>query len=90
MLTKRPGGPSASPPIVETAYNGVNLEEFDREKDYAEAPTCRETILLLWRHLTPQRRLHVLLDAFVRYPAIPKVHLDIIGYHQQLSPRREF
>ena len=64
----------------ETTYNGVALEEFDREKDYAEARTRVTRRILYCGAISPHKGVHVLFDAFVRVAReCPDVHLDIVG-----------
>jgi glycosyltransferase involved in cell wall biosynthesis len=64
----------------ETTYNGVALEEFDREKDYAEARTRVTRRILYCGAISPHKGVHVLVDAFVRVAReCPDVHLDIVG-----------
>jgi glycosyltransferase involved in cell wall biosynthesis len=64
----------------ETTYNGIDPQEFAREKDYAalrERPIKR---IFYSGAISPHKGLHVLLDAFVlvarEYPAVV---LDIVG-----------
>jgi glycosyltransferase involved in cell wall biosynthesis len=70
----------------ETLYNGIDTQEFDREKDY-QAARCREEKRLLyiggvWPHKGP----HVLLDALKIVAArFPRVRLDIVGHHSVQS-----
>jgi glycosyltransferase involved in cell wall biosynthesis len=64
----------------ETTYNGVDLEEFDREKDYAEARNRVVKRILYCGAISPHKGVHVLFDAFVRVARqYPDVHLDIVG-----------
>jgi glycosyltransferase involved in cell wall biosynthesis len=64
----------------QTTYNGVDLEEFDREKDYAEARNRVVKRILYCGAISPHKGVHVLFDAFVRVAReYPDVHLDIVG-----------
>jgi glycosyltransferase involved in cell wall biosynthesis len=64
----------------ETTYNGVDPEEFDREKDYAEARNRVVKRILYCGAISPHKGVHVLFDAFVRVARqYPDVHLDIVG-----------
>jgi len=65
----------------ETMYNGINPQEFDREKGYQSASRRAEKRLLYIGGVWPHKGTHVLLDAFrivaARYP---QVRLDTVGH----------
>lgn len=64
----------------ETTYNGVDMEEFHREKDYAEARNRVAKRILYCGAVSPHKGLHVLFDAFVRLARqYPEVGLDVVG-----------
>jgi glycosyltransferase involved in cell wall biosynthesis len=64
----------------ETMYNGIDTQEFDREKDYESARRREEKRLLYIGAVSPQKGPHVLLDAFKIVAArYPQVRLDIVG-----------
>ena len=64
----------------ETTYNGVDLEEFHREKDYAEARNRVVKRILYCGAISPHKGVHFIIDAFVRVARqYPDVHLDIVG-----------
>lgn len=63
-----------------TIYNGIDPDEFSREKDYRAACNRSEKRILYAGNISPSKGIHVLLDAFKlilqRYPL---VRLDIVG-----------
>jgi glycosyltransferase involved in cell wall biosynthesis len=64
----------------ETMYNGIDTQEFDREKDYESAGRREEKRLLYIGGAWPHKGAHVLLDAFKIVAArFPQVRLDIVG-----------
>ncbi len=64
----------------ETMYNGIDTQEFGREKDYAAARQRRPRRLLYIGGVWPHKGPHVLLDAFKIVAAeYPEVRLDIVG-----------
>jgi glycosyltransferase involved in cell wall biosynthesis len=64
----------------ETIYNGIDAQEFDREKDYELASRREEKQLLYIGGVWPHKGPHVLLDAFnIVASRYPQVRLDIIG-----------
>jgi glycosyltransferase involved in cell wall biosynthesis len=71
------------PPIAdrcETMYNGIDTQEFDRDKDYELSCHRNEKRLLYVGGVWPHKGLHVLLDAFAIVAArYPEVRLDIVG-----------
>jgi glycosyltransferase involved in cell wall biosynthesis len=63
-----------------TIYNGINPDEFMREKDYRAARDRKEKWLLYAGNLSPSKGIHVLLDAFrLVLQRYPNVRLDIVG-----------
>jgi glycosyltransferase involved in cell wall biosynthesis len=64
----------------ETMYNGIDTQEFAREKDYESAGRREEKRLLYIGGVWPHKGPHVLLDAFKIVAArYPQVRLDIVG-----------
>jgi len=64
----------------ETMYNGIDTQEFDREKDYESAGLREEKRLLYIGGVWPHKGPHVLLDAFKIVAArYPQVRLDMVG-----------
>jgi glycosyltransferase involved in cell wall biosynthesis len=62
----------------ETAYNGIDLDEFAAERDYRAAG--KEKRILFVGAISPHSGVHVLLDAFrIVSDKFPDVRLDIIG-----------
>ena len=53
----------------ETTYNGIDAQEFARDKDYSASP--RKKRILYSGAVSPHKGLHVLLEAFV--PCSPAV-----------------
>lgn len=63
----------------ETTYNGIDAQEFARDKDYSASRQRRKRILYSGA-VSPHKGLHVLLEAFVRVARqYPDVQLDIVG-----------
>jgi glycosyltransferase involved in cell wall biosynthesis len=64
----------------ETMYNGIDAQEFNREKDYGSGSRRTEKRLLYIGGVWPHKGLHILLDAFELVAArYPQVRLDIVG-----------
>jgi glycosyltransferase involved in cell wall biosynthesis len=64
----------------ETMYYGISTEEFDHDKDYAAVARRREKRILYTGAVSPQKGVHVLVDAFRRVvKEYPEVRLDLIG-----------
>jgi glycosyltransferase involved in cell wall biosynthesis len=64
----------------ETTYNGIDPQEFLREKDYASLRERRIKRILYSGAVSPHKGLHVLLDAFVLVARkYPDVVLEIVG-----------
>ena len=64
----------------ETTYNGIDPQEFLREKNYASLRERRIKRILYSGAVSPHKGLHVLLDAFVLVAhKYPEVVLDIVG-----------
>src|ERR1700732_2155566 len=64
----------------ETMYNGIDTQEFDREKDYESAGRREEKRLLYISGVCPHKGPHVLLEAFkIVIARYPQVRLDIVG-----------
>ena len=64
----------------ETMYNGIDTQEFDRDKDH-EANSRRKVKRLLYiGGVWPHKGVHILLDAFkIVVARYPQVRLDIVG-----------
>ncbi|HTZ60831.1 MAG TPA: glycosyltransferase family 4 protein [Acidobacteriaceae bacterium] len=64
----------------ETTYNGIDAEEFSREKDYAASRKSPVKRILYSGAISPHKGLHVLLQAFVTVAKeFPSVILEIAG-----------
>ena len=64
----------------ETMYNGIDTQEFDREKDYEANNRRKEKRLLYIGGVWPHKGAHILLDAFkIVVARYPQVRLDIVG-----------
>jgi glycosyltransferase involved in cell wall biosynthesis len=62
----------------ETTYNGIDAQEFARDKDYSASPRVKR--ILYSGAVSPHKGLHVLLEAFVPVARqFPDVQLDIVG-----------
>jgi len=71
-------------PIIEgrceTTYNGIDAQEFSRDKDYQASRLRRIKRILYSGAVSPHKGLHVLLDAFVTVARQdPNVVLEIVG-----------
>ena len=65
-----------------TIHNGIDPEEFRREKDYRAANSGRNKRILYAGNVSPSKGVHVLLAAFKRVvERYPDVRLDIAGSH---------
>ena len=63
-----------------TIYNGIDPDEFMREKDYRAARDRKEKWLLYAGNLSPSKGIHILLDGFkLVLQRYPNVRLDIVG-----------
>ncbi|MGB8539672.1 MAG: glycosyltransferase family 4 protein [Acidobacteriaceae bacterium] len=63
----------------ETTYNGIDAQEFARDKDYTASQQRMKRILYSGA-VSPHKGLHVLLEAFVPVARqYPDVQLDIVG-----------
>ena len=61
-------------------YNGIDTQEFDREKDYEAATRRKEKRLLYLGGVWPHKGAQLLLDAFkIVVARYPRVRLDIVG-----------
>jgi glycosyltransferase involved in cell wall biosynthesis len=66
--------------LCETTYNGIDVREFSREKDYAALRQRRVKRIFYSGAVSPHKGVHVLLDAFVLVAQqYPDVVLDIVG-----------
>jgi glycosyltransferase involved in cell wall biosynthesis len=64
----------------ETTYNGIDAQEFSREKDYAALRQRKVKRIFYSGAVSPHKGVHVLLDAFVKVARqYPDVTLDIVG-----------
>ena len=64
----------------ETTYNGIDAEEFSRDKDYGASRQRQVKRILYSGAVSPHKGLHVLLAAFVRVARqYPDVVLEIVG-----------
>ena len=64
----------------ETTYNGIDAQEFSRDKDYQASRLRRIKRILYSGAVSPHKGLHVLLDAFVTVARQdPNVVLEIVG-----------
>jgi glycosyltransferase involved in cell wall biosynthesis len=62
----------------ETTYNGIDAQEFARDKDYGANRRMKR--ILYSGAVSPHKGLHVLLEAFVAVARqYPDVQLDIVG-----------
>lgn len=63
-----------------TIYNGIDPEDFAREKDYRTARGRNEKRLLYAGNLSPSKGIHILLDGFkLVLQRYPNARLDIVG-----------
>jgi glycosyltransferase involved in cell wall biosynthesis len=75
----------------ETTYNGIDAQEFRREKNYEAHGSPRIKRIVYAGAVSPHKGLHVLLEAFKRVAGrYPGVHLDIIGFQGSYSPDETF
>lgn len=66
----------------ETTYNGINADEFSRDKDYGATAKRKTKRIMYAGGVSPHKGIHVLVDAFKIVAAkYPDVRLDIIGPH---------
>ena len=64
----------------ETTYNGIDAEEFSRDKDYQASRQRRIKRILYSGAVSPHKGLHVLLEAFITVARqYPNVILEIVG-----------
>jgi glycosyltransferase involved in cell wall biosynthesis len=64
----------------ETTYNGIDVQEFSREKDYREGDTRLVKRIFYSGAVSPHKGLHVLLRAFVMVARqFPNVILEVSG-----------
>jgi glycosyltransferase involved in cell wall biosynthesis len=64
----------------ETLYNGIDLKEFDREKDYEAARQRRVKRILYVGGIWPHKGTHVAIDAFKMVAEkYPDVVMDFVG-----------
>jgi glycosyltransferase involved in cell wall biosynthesis len=64
----------------ETTYNGIDAQEFAREKDYAALRRRRVKRIFYSGAVSPHKGVHLLLDAFVLVARqYPDVVLEIVG-----------
>jgi glycosyltransferase involved in cell wall biosynthesis len=74
------------PGLVETAYNGVNIDVF-RPLDAAPTSTNGRSILFVGR-TSPEKGVHTLIHAFAQVAAAhDDARLDIVGPRTTLPPR---
>jgi glycosyltransferase involved in cell wall biosynthesis len=64
----------------ETTYNGIDVQEFTQQYDYAASSRRKVKRILYSGAVSPHKGLHVLLDAFaIVARQYPDVVLDIVG-----------
>jgi glycosyltransferase involved in cell wall biosynthesis len=64
----------------ETLYNGIDLKEFDREKDYEAARKQKTKRILYVGGIWPHKGTHVAVDAFkIVTEKHPDVVMDLVG-----------
>jgi glycosyltransferase involved in cell wall biosynthesis len=64
----------------ETLYNGIDMKEFDREKDYATARGRKVRRILYAGGIWPHKGTHVAIDAFKMVAEkYPDVVMDLVG-----------
>ena len=72
-----------------TVFNGVNVRQFCRPSPSSPVPVSRAPRLLFVGRVSPEKGVHVLLEAFQRVVALyPEAQLDIVGAISPLP--REF
>jgi glycosyltransferase involved in cell wall biosynthesis len=65
----------------QVTHNGIDAQEFPREKKY-HTPIGKPKRILYAGAISPHRGLHVLLEAFkLVVKQYPDVHLDLVGPH---------
>jgi len=65
---------------IRTIHCGINVHEFDREKDYTASRGRNERRILYCGAISPHKGPHVLLDAFRIVAAQePRVRLEFVG-----------
>jgi glycosyltransferase involved in cell wall biosynthesis len=75
----------------ETTYNGIDADEFSRERNYAAARKKKDKVILYAGAVSPHKGIHVLIDAFrVVAERCPDVRLKIIGFQGSYSPDETF
>lgn len=64
-----------------TVYNGIEIAEFARAKDYSSASQTRSPLRIMYAGaVSPHKGLHVLLQAMeILVQRVPNVHLEIVG-----------
>lgn len=63
-----------------TIYNGVNISRFDKQASVSEKPTKDKVHLIFVGRLSPEKGLHVLLEAFKKVISqFPNIQLEIVG-----------
>jgi glycosyltransferase involved in cell wall biosynthesis len=73
--------------VVGTAYNGVNVDVFRPAAGPATGPTGERSILFVGR-TSPEKGLHVLIEAFAKIAAAhADARLDIVGPRTTLPAR---
>ena len=64
----------------ETLYNGIDMKEFDNEKDYAVARSRKVKRILYAGGIWPHKGTHVAIDAFkIVAQKHPDVVMDLVG-----------
>ncbi len=64
----------------ETAYNGIEEEDFTSEKDYSALLQRKTKRILCTGAVSPHKGTHILIEAFKQVvQQYPEVHLDIVG-----------
>jgi glycosyltransferase involved in cell wall biosynthesis len=75
----------------ETTYNGIDSNEFSREKDYLDSRHREEKLIMYAGAVSPHKGLHVLIDAFtIVVKQLPNVRLNIIGFQGTYSLNETF
>ncbi len=64
----------------QTIYNGIEASDFAREKDYNQARQRKVKHIMYAGAVSPEKGLHILLDAFqIVVQSYPEVQLEIFG-----------
>jgi glycosyltransferase involved in cell wall biosynthesis len=64
----------------ETLYNGIDIKEFDRERDYEAARKQKVKRILYVGGIWPHKGTHVAIDAFkIVAQENPEVVMDLVG-----------